>query len=84
MLTSFLPERITSNGIDNINGVLGMAENIPVVGKWATLAKLGINALDSLGGSTLDKLSSGQDVDDTLAHTGGGYGDFMADWDHAK
>lgn len=84
MLTSFLPERITSNGIDNINGVLGMAESLPVVGKWATLAKLGINALDSLGGSTLDKLSSGQDVDDTLAHTGGGYGDFMADWDHAK
>jgi hypothetical protein len=40
--------------MDIANGVLSAAENIPVYGKFATLAKFGINAIDSLGATTLD------------------------------
>lgn len=84
VLTSLLPERITSSGIDTVNNVLSMAENIPVYGKFATLAKFGINAIDSLGGSTLDSLNNNQDTQDALSIGGSGYGKLMDDWENTK
>lgn len=84
VLSSLLPEATQSKGLQGVNTVLGLAENIPVYGKFASLAKLGINALNSLGGHTIASLNNGQEEQDTLANTGGGYGDFMADWDEAK
>ncbi len=84
VLSSLLPEATQSKGLQGINTVLGFAENFPVYGKFASLAKLGINALNSFGGHTIATLNNGQEEQDALANTGGGYGDFMADWDEAK
>lgn len=84
VLNSLLPEATQSKGLRGINTVLGFAENVPVIGQYAALAKLGINALNSLGGHTIATLNNGQEEQDALANTGGGYGDFMADWDEAK
>jgi len=81
---SLLPNRITSKGVDAANSILGIAENIPVYGKFATLAKLGLNAIDSLGASKLAEIKNDQAVTDTLAHTGGGYENFMGQWNEAK
>lgn len=82
---SLLPKRITSKGTDVVNGILGAASNIPgPVGLYANAAKFTFNAIDSLGASKLATLNSNQDTEDTLARTGGGYGDFMDNWDEAK
>jgi len=43
-----------------------------------------MNAIDSLGATKLATLNNNQEIQDTLANTGGGYGDFMADWDAAS
>lgn len=81
---SLLPEATQSKGLGIANNILSMAEKIPVYGKFATLAKFGINALNSLGGHTIASLKNDQAVQETLAGTGGGYGDFMDQWDDAK
>lgn len=82
--SSLLPEATQSKGLGIANNILSMAENIPVYGKFATLAKFGINALNSLGGHTIASLKNDQYTQETLAGTGGGYGDFMNTWDDAK
>jgi len=55
-----------------------------VYGKFATLAKLGINTLNTVAGHTIKSLNNDQEVQDALAGTGGGYGDFMNSWDEAS
>ena len=84
ILSSFLPETINSSGFNAVDSVLGVASQVPVVGKYATLAKFALNAINSLGGTTLDSVKNDQDVQDTLAGTGGGYGGAMSTWDEAK
>ena len=84
ILSSFLPETINSSGFNAVDSVLGVASQVPVVGKYATLAKFALNAINSLGGTTLDSVKNDQDVQDTLAGTGGGYGGAMSAWDEAK
>ena len=84
VLNSILPEATQSSGLQIANSVLGMAENIPVYGKFATMAKLGLNALNSLGGHTIASLKNDQIAKDTLANTDGGYGQVMADWNQAS
>lgn len=81
---SLLPEATQSEGLGVANNILSIAENIPVYGKFATLAKFGINALNSLGGHTIASLKNDQAVQETLAGTSGGYGNFMDQWDNAK
>ena len=83
-INSFLPQRITSKGVDNLNKVFSVANNIPVVGKYTQAAQFFMNAIDSLGATKLATLNNNQEIQDTLANTGGGYGDFMADWDAAS
>jgi hypothetical protein len=43
-----------------------------------------MNALNSLGASKLAEVKNDQTTMSTLAGTGGGYGDFMANWDKAS
>lgn len=82
---SLLPKRITSKGTDTINGVLDIAGNIPgPIGMYAKLGQFAFNAIDSLGASELATLNKNQDTEDALARTGGGYGDFMTDWNEAS
>lgn len=82
---SLLPKRITSKATDTINGVFDIAKNIPgPIGMYATAGQFLFNAVDSLGASKLATLNKNQDTEDALARTGGGYGDFMADWDAAS
>ena len=84
VLNSLLPEATQSNGLKFANTALSFAENIPVYGKFATLAKLGLNTLNTVAGHTIKSLNNNQGVQDTLAGTGGGYGDFMNSWDEAS
>lgn len=84
IVDSFLPERITSPGVDIANTVLGVASNIPVVGQYAQMAKIALNLIDSLGSSKLAEVRKDQGVQDTLAGEGGGYGNFMSKWDEAS
>ena len=84
IVNSLLPEATQSNGLKFANNVLSFAENIPVYGKFATLAKLGINTLNTVAGHTIKSLNNDQEVQDALAGTGGGYGDFMNSWDEAS
>ena len=84
IVNSLLPEATQSKGLGIANNVLSFAENIPVYGKFATLAKLGLNTLNTVAGHTIKSLNNDQGVKDTLAGTGGGYGDFMNSWDEAS
>ena len=84
IVNSLLPEATQSKGLKFANNILSFAENIPVYGKFATLAKLGINTLNTAAGHTIKSLNNDQEVQDTLAGTGGGYGDFMNSWDEAS
>lgn len=84
VVDSLLPERITSTGVDIANNVLGVAGNIPVVGKYAQVAKILMNTLDSVFGSNLAEVRKDQGVQDALAGEGGGYGNFMDKWDEAS
>ena len=85
IINSLLPERIQSNTYKNVQGVLNLAKNIPGVGGIAATAlSTALELTDFLGQSKVAKLNNNQDVQDTLAHTGGGYGDFMADWENAS
>lgn len=84
IVNSLLPEATQSKGLGIANNILSFAENIPVYGKFATLAKLGLNTLNTAAGHTIKSLNNDQGVQDTLAGTGGGYGDFMNSWDEAS
>ena len=84
LVDSFLPERMTSTGVDIANTVLGVASNIPVVRQYAQVAKLALNLIDSLGSSKLAEVRKDQGVQDALAGEGGGYGNFMNKWDEAS
>ena len=85
IVNSLLPERITSGTTDTINGVFDIAKNIPgPVGMYATLGQTAFNAIDALGATKLASLKNNQDTQETIANTGGGYGDFMKDWEAAS
>lgn len=84
VVSSLIPKTINSKAYDTVDNVLGFASNIPVVGKYATIVKGAMNAINYLGGTDLDKLKSGVDTNDTLARAGGGYDDFLSDWQEAS
>lgn len=84
IIESLLPQVENSNGFNTANNVLGMAAQVPVVGKYAGLAKLALNVVNSLGGTTLDSVNNDQTTLDTAANSGGGYGSVMSAWDEAK
>lgn len=85
LATSMLPERVQSDTYKNIQGALNIAKNIPGVGGLiATGLSTALEVTDWLGSKQIAKLNENQDTQDTLARTGGGYGDFMTDWDYAK
>lgn len=84
MITSALPQVENSEGFNTVNNVLGMAEQIPIVRNYAIPLKFALNALNSLGGTTLDSVNNDQTTLDTAANSGGGYGSVMSAWDEAK
>lgn len=85
LVTSMLPERVQSDAYKKVQGALNLAKNIPGVGGLiATGLSTALEVTDWLGQKQIANLNDNQDIQDTLANTGGGYGDFMADWDEAK
>lgn len=75
---------INSGGFQAVDNVLGFAQNLPVIGQYASLLKFGMNTLNSLGAKKLKEVKDDQATADTIANTGGGYGGFMKDWDEAS
>lgn len=75
---------INSGAYETVDKVLGMAQNLPGVGQYASLLKFGMNAINSIGGTKLAEVRKDQGVTDTLARSDGGYGNFKNLWDKAS
>lgn len=84
VLNSLIPKVENSGGYENVDNIMGIASQLPVIGKYAGMARFAMNALNSLGASRLAEVKNDQTTMSTLAGTGGGYGDFMANWDKAS
>jgi hypothetical protein len=75
---------INSGAYETVDNILGIAQNLPVVGKYASLLKFGMNAINNLGATKLAEVRKDQGVTDTLARSDGGYGNFRNLWDKAS
>lgn len=75
---------INSGAYETVDNVLGIAQNLPVVGQYARFLKLGMNVINSLGAKKLQEVRKDQGVTDTLARSDGGYGNFRNLWDKAS
>ena len=84
VLNSLIPKVENSGGYETVDNIMGVASQLPVIGKYAGIARFAMNALNSLGASKLAEVKNDQTTMSTLAGTGGGYGDFMANWDKAS
>lgn len=75
---------INSGAYETVDKVLGIAQNLPIVGQYATLLKFGMNAINNIGATKLAEVRKDQGVTDTLARSDGGYGNFRNLWDKAS
>lgn len=75
---------INSGAYETVDNILGVAQNLPIVGKYAQFLKLGMNAINNLGATKLAEVRKDQGVTDTLARSDGGYGNFRNLWDKAS